>query len=114
MNHSIKIYNRAVDLSFGSRPKAQREKTSKNIFAGILQNNGGEEQGVRPGVGIQSDNILLSSPQSPSSPPPPPSPSSSPPPPPPAIFCTDDIFYQECFRVFSKDQDGCIPADEIK
>ena len=21
---------------------------------------------------------------------------------------------QECFRVFSKDEDGCIPADEIK
>ena len=24
------------------------------------------------------------------------------------------LIIQECFRVFSKDQDGCIPADEIK
>ena len=23
-------------------------------------------------------------------------------------------FVQECFRVFSKDAEGCIPADEIK
>ena len=26
----------------------------------------------------------------------------------------NDDCSQECFRVFSKDEDGCIPADEIK
>merc|ERR1712080_792314 len=25
-----------------------------------------------------------------------------------------ELGYKECFRVFSKDEDGCIPADEIK
>ena len=30
------------------------------------------------------------------------------------LWICSKFFVQECFRVFSKDEEGCIPADEIK
>ena len=59
MNYFNKIlsdHRGGLCLSFGSRPKAKREMTSKNIFAGILQNNGGEEQRAGLGAGLQGDD----------------------------------------------------------
>ena len=72
-------------------------------FSGVLQNHGGTESWAGLRTGIQGEDFF-------------------------EIFCVwyenedvcrddgkrIDFSPQECFRVFSKDEDGCIPADEIK
>ena len=74
-------------------------------FSGVLQNYGGTESWAGLGTWIQGEDFFSL-----------------------RYFVFDmkmktfagmmakgiDFFPQECFRVFSKDEDGCIPADEIK